>query len=61
MECGCTDYLSYFEKMENYIRYKGKEDLAEHFGKSMMRNIKNIIHLRDIQINMDSYFRNVEH
>ncbi len=36
-DCGCGEYLVQFDAMENYIRWKGKEDSAKHSGKSMLR------------------------
>ena len=37
IELGNLEYLSYFSKMEDYIRWKGKEDSGNHSGKSMLR------------------------
>ncbi len=37
VECGNADYLTYFENLEGYIRWKGKEDSAKYMGKSMLR------------------------
>jgi len=36
-EYGAFDYLNSFDAMENYIRWKGKEDSAKHSGKSILR------------------------
>lgn len=38
-EFGDFEYLRKFDLMENYIRWKGKEDAAKHAGKSMLRMI----------------------
>lgn len=37
IECGCHEQLNYFETLENFIRWKGKEDSARYNGKSMSR------------------------
>ena len=34
---GVHEHLSYFEYLENCIRWKGKEDSAKYSGKSMLR------------------------
>jgi len=37
VEFGEFEYLQRFERMEKYIRWKGKEDSAKYGGKSMLR------------------------
>ena len=36
-ESGDPEYTELFLSLDNYIRWKGKEDSAKHLGKSMMR------------------------
>ena len=38
IEFGDVTYLTEFNSMENFIRWKGKEDSANHSGRSMLRN-----------------------
>jgi len=39
IEAGDPHYTELFHKLENYIRWKGKEDSANYSGKSMLRII----------------------
>ena len=38
-ESGNPEYVDMFFNLENYIRWKGKEDSTKYSGKSMLRNI----------------------
>jgi len=59
IQLGNTTYLNMFTTMENYIRWKGKEDSAKFSGKSMLRTF--ITKYRNIQIDLDINYGSMEY
>eukprot|EP01022_Parablepharisma_sp_SALTPOND_P021175 TRINITY_DN4091_c0_g1_i1.p1 TRINITY_DN4091_c0_g1~~TRINITY_DN4091_c0_g1_i1.p1 ORF type:complete len:737 (+),score=121.52 TRINITY_DN4091_c0_g1_i1:1031-3241(+) len=60
IESGCHEQLAYFENLENYIRWKGKEDSAKYSGKGMTRTyLLYFLNNRRVQTDMDTDTRTV--